>query len=70
MLSCLSTSIYNKLRLREYLLPPGGLAEAEPGPPTTSGPRSLQAGVNGAKDWVQQLTDVANVCDQWLESLA
>ena len=28
------------------------------------------AGVSGAKDWVQQLTDVASVCDQWLESLA
>ena len=21
-------------------------------------------------DWIQQLTDVASVCDQWLESLA
>ena len=28
------------------------------------------AGVSGAEDWVQQLTDVASVCDQWLESLA
>ena len=29
-----------------------------------------EAGVSGATDWVQQLTDVASVCDQWLESLA
>ena len=29
-----------------------------------------EAGVSGAEDWVQQLTDVASVCDQWLESLA
>ena len=29
-----------------------------------------EAGVSGAKDWVQQLIDVASVCDQWLESLA
>ena len=28
------------------------------------------AGVSRAEDWVQQLTDVASVCDQWLESLA
>ena len=28
------------------------------------------AGVSGAKDLVQQLTNVASVCDQWLESLA
>ena len=26
-----------------------------------------EAGVSGVKDWVQQLTDVASVCDQWLE---
>ena len=29
-----------------------------------------EAGVSGAEDWVQQLADVASVCDQWLESLA
>ena len=29
-----------------------------------------EAGVSGAKDWVQQLIDVASVCDQWLQSLA
>ena len=28
------------------------------------------AGVSRAKVWVQQLTDVASVCDQWLDSLA
>ena len=28
------------------------------------------AGVSRAEDWVQQLTDVASVCDQWLDSLA
>ena len=29
------------------------------------------AGVSGVKaDWIQQLADVASVCDQWLESLA
>ena len=29
------------------------------------------AGVGRADaDWIQQLTDVASVCDQWLESLA
>ena len=28
------------------------------------------AGVSRVEDWVQQLIDVASVCDQWLDSLA